>query len=293
MPSEPPSEPQKMRISARSRRQAMDWSLVLVSQGIESVIEGDARGWELLVPVGEYEQAIATIRQYRHENRHWSWQRQMFKGGLVFDWASISWVILLLFFAWLMPAYQLKTRGILDIAPDGHGKWWRVFTAIWLHADVEHLATNAAIGFVLLGLCMGRFGTGVGLLSAYLAGASAYAIEFVIPAEPHYSLGASGMVMGSLGILATQSFFLWRTRYGRKYVVSAIAAGMMLFMLFGLAPGTDIVAHFGGFVIGLAFGGVLSVSRRITHKPMFNFLSGLIFISLIIIPWWRALNNAA
>jgi rhomboid protease GluP len=288
MPSEPASESQKTRISARSRRQAMDWSLVLVSQGIESIIERNDTGWELLLPMGEYEHAVAILRQYQRENRHWSWQRQVFKGGLVFDWASISWVMLLLFFAWLSPAYNFKARGILDIAAVNHGQWWRIFTAIWLHADVEHLSTNAAIGFVLLGLTMGRFGSGTGLLGAYLAAVSANAIECLMPAEPHYSLGASAMVMGSLGILATQSFFLWHTPYGRKYVLTAVAAGLMLFVLFGLAPGTDIVAHFGGFVIGLALGGVLSVSRRITYRPLFSLSCGLIFMCLIIIPWWKA-----
>jgi len=269
----------------------MDWSLVLVSQGIESIIERNDTGWELLVPVNEYEHAIAAIRQYRHENRHWSWQRQVFKGGLVFDWASLSWVVLLVFFAWLSSAYNLSTRGILDTAAVKHGQWWTIFTAIWLHADVQHLASNAAIGFVLLGLTMGRFGTGVGLLSAYVAGVLANAIECLLPSEPHYSLGASGMVMGSLGILATQSFFLWRTPYGRKYVLSAIAAGLMLFMLFGLAPGTDIVAHFGGFGLGLAFGGLLSISQRTIQKPAINFFGALAFAGLVIFPWWKALNS--
>lgn len=281
-----------MAISARSRRQAMDWSLVLVSQGIETAIERNVSNWELLVPLSEYEHAIAAINQYRRENRHWSWQRQVFKGGLVFDWASLSWIALLIFFAWLEPAYNLKSKGVLDTSAVIHGQWWRIFTAIWLHADVEHLAANAAIGFALLGLTMGRFGTGTGLLGAYVAGASANAIECLIPSAPHYSLGASGMVMGSLGILATQSFFLWRTAYGRKYVVSAVAAGLMLFMLFGLAPGTDVVAHFGGFVIGLFLGGLLSVSKRLTNRTMFNFACGLVFLTLVIHPWWKALKSA-
>ena len=38
---------------------------------------------------------------------------------------------------------------------------------MWLHADVGHFATNATFGLVLLGLVMGRYGTGVGLLAAH------------------------------------------------------------------------------------------------------------------------------
>src|ERR1051326_7747346 len=71
MPSEPPMEPAIARIPTCSRRQAMDWSLVLASQGIETTIEHTETGWELLVPVAEYEHALQTLRQYQHENRHW------------------------------------------------------------------------------------------------------------------------------------------------------------------------------------------------------------------------------
>src|SRR5215470_146472 len=100
MPFEPPLGPEKRAIPSRSRRQAMDWSLVLVSQGIETVIGHNDSGWELLVPVADYGHAIAAIHQYKQENRHWPWQQRLFRGGVTFDWASLSWVILLIFFAW-------------------------------------------------------------------------------------------------------------------------------------------------------------------------------------------------
>ena len=64
-------------IPARSRRQAMDWSLVLISQGIEAHIEycEETGGWALGVPVAEHEGALEAIRQYRLENRRWPWRR--------------------------------------------------------------------------------------------------------------------------------------------------------------------------------------------------------------------------
>lgn len=280
-------------VPARSRRQAMDWSLVLASQSIETTIAQTETGWELLVPVAEYEHALQTLQQYQHENRHWRWQRQVFKGGLVFDWASLSWVILLFFFAWLNPPYDLETKGILSYNAVAHGQWWRIFTAIWLHADVSHLAANAAIGFLLLGLTMGRFGTGVGLLAAYLAGAIANAAECLLHDESRRSLGASGMVMACLGLLATQSFFLWSASpYSRKYLLGAITTGLMLFILLGVAPGTDIIAHLGGFISGLILGSLLSLARNTTHKPATNLLSALFFLALVIIPWWKAFRTS-
>src|SRR5436309_6098661 len=105
---------------------------------------------------------------------------------------------------------------------------------------------------------MGRFGTGAGLLGTYLAGAMANAAECLLADESRRSLGASGMVMGSLGLLAAQSFYLWRvSSYARKYLLGAVTAGLMLFILLGLAPGTDIIAHLGGFISGLILGSLL------------------------------------
>src|SRR5438067_853716 len=67
------------RIVARSRRQAMDWSLVLASQDIHPIIARpeESNGWGLLVDPAQYDRAIATIKQYRVENRGWSWKREV------------------------------------------------------------------------------------------------------------------------------------------------------------------------------------------------------------------------
>jgi len=34
-------------------------------------------------------------------------------------------------------------------------------------------------------------------------------------------------------------------------------AGILLFVLYGFSPGTDTLAHFGGFVAGLVLGAIL------------------------------------
>src|SRR5690349_9822701 len=107
------------------------------------------------------------------------------------------------------------------------GQWWRLFTAMWLHADVGHLAANAVFGAILLGFAMGRFGTGTGLLAAYLAGAGGNVLAWLFSLEQHRNLGASGMVMGCLGLLAAQSLSFWRSHPpARKYLISSIGAGI-------------------------------------------------------------------
>jgi membrane associated rhomboid family serine protease len=171
-----------------------------------------------------------------------------------------------------------------------HKQWWRLFTATWLHADAGHLASNAALGLVLFGLTMGLYGTGVGLLAAYLAGVGGNVVAGIFSSQPHYSLGASGVVMGTVGLLAAQSLALRkRSPLALKYVLSSVAGGVMMFLLLGVGPGTDIAAHFGGFVCGFGIGAVLAFVPDAAHKPVLNLLAGLAFAVLTIVPWWLAL----
>lgn len=281
------------RIQARSRREAMDWSLVLISQGIESTIEHtEEAGWALRVSAEQYETGVQVIGLYQAENRRWPWRRELFQPGLLFDWVSFAWVILLGGFYWLNAVrIDLHSGGVLDTTALGHGQWWRLFTAMWLHADLAHLCSNSTFGLVLLGLTMGRYGTGVGLLAAYVAGAGGNLIGWLLSAQPHFGLGASGMVMGCVGLLAIQSVSIWRrTPQAGRVLLSGLFAGAMLFVLLGLTPGTDVVAHFGGFVCGLALGGLIGALRKVFKGPVANLVCGLIFLLLVLWPWWLAMR---
>jgi rhomboid protease GluP len=284
------------RIPVRSHRQAMDWSLVLVSQGIESTIvqADDGNGWGLLVSEQDFGPALRTIRQYRLENRGWPWQQAVFKPGFLFDWGSLAWALLTCLFYWLSARTDMQSAGLMDGAAVAHGQWWRLFTAMWLHADLAHLATNATIGLVLLGLAMGRYGTGVGLLAAYLTGAVGNLAAGLISLHTHRSLGASGMVMGSLGLLAVQSFSLRReTPHAMKYILSGICGGVMLFVLLALTPGTDVMAHLAGFASGVLLGALLSLIPEVSQKPKTNLFCGFLFALLVVVPWWLALRTTA
>jgi rhomboid protease GluP len=197
-------------------------------------------------------------------------------------------------FFWLSAHSDLQGAGVMDDAAVAHGQWWRLFTAIWLHGDLAHLAANATLGLVLLGLAMGRHGTGAGLLAAYLAGAGGNLLAGLVSLQTHRSLGASGMVMGSLGLLAVQSFSLWRqTPRSWKVVLSGVCGGVMLFVLLALTPGTDVVAHLGGFVCGLLLGALLSLIPGMAQKANANLLCGLVFALLVLVPWWLALRSVA
>jgi rhomboid protease GluP len=283
----------KARIPTRTQRRAMDWSLVLASQGILVEIESGPIGWALLVSAEDHARAVESIAQYRRENARWPWQQSVTKDGAVFDWISGLWVLLTCaFFQWQTVNVAVRNTGVVDSAAINHGEWWRIFTAEFLHADGLHLATNCVFGFILLGLAMGRFGTGVGFLAAYLGGAAGNSLSLLLHPEIHQALGASGLVMAALGLLAAPSLrSTQRHPRGWKLVLGGIAAGVMLFSLLGLHPGTDVVAHAGGFVTGMGLGLGLSWLKNLPRKPAVNLLAGLIAAALIIVPWLLALRR--
>lgn len=264
----------------------MDWGLALASQGIEAVIEGDpvAGGWRLIVPAPEAVRAGDVIRQYRRENRRFEWRRELPGGGFVFHHAAFAWVALLavifVFQQWFLDA------GRFDTAAVRQGQWWRAFTATWLHADIAHLASNTLTGGLAVGLAMGRFGAGTALFFTLLAGTAANFFAMVARGGAYSGLGASGVVMAALGMIAGYAVIWWRvSRHATKPVLISIGAGISLFLVVGVDPSSDVLAHLGGFIFGLVFGalaGWMNWSR-------FNRAFAAAYVVLAISVWTAAL----
>jgi len=273
----------------------MDWALVLASQGIDAAIDDgtDGAGWALVVSTSDYPAAVQAIRQYRLENRHWHWRQPLRMEGLVFDWRVMLWAALMALFYWLSHVRNpgLEATGCMDNAAVQAGEWWRLFTAMLLHADMAHLTANVSFGVVLLGLAMGRYGGGVGLLAAYLAGVVGNVAGLLFYPPSHQSLGASGMVMGGLGLLAAQSVaHLGRHPITRRHVIRGVLGGVMLFVLLGFGPGTDVLAHLGGFLTGLLFGAVLTRLPAGWQRPWTDIAAWLVFGGLIFATCWQWLR---
>jgi rhomboid protease GluP len=279
-------------IRARTRQQAMDWSLVLLSQGIASVIQERETGWGLSIEPQDHEQALAVLRKYRQENRRWHWHQRLRWPEFSFHFGVLVWCLGLVMFyrASSGPGAHLKAAGTLHSEAVLSGAWWQLFTAVVLHADLGHLMANLTAGFLLLGLAMGRYGAGCALLAAYLAGAAGNLVGVLLRSEPYVGLGASGMVMGGLGLLAIQSLAVKRARpFVTKYLSAALFAGLMLFVLLGVDPGTDVLAHLGGFLTGLFFGGIMSlVPAKSLASTAANGGAGVSLGLLLAITWAMA-----
>jgi rhomboid protease GluP len=279
-------------IPARSKRQAMDWSLVLASQGIAAIINKGETGWLLIVDQPEYERAKTALGQYQIENRGWHWRRELAGTGVDFHWGALLWVLgIAAFYYWSTVRFPgLRNAGMVDSRAVLQGQWWRLFTAITLHQNLPHLISNATTGFLLLGLAMARFGPGIAMLAAFLAGVVGNYAGVIIYPSAYDSLGASGMVTGALGLITVQSFAPWRkSRMTAPFLPRAAAAGVLILVLIGFSPEADMVAHVGGFLAGAIFGLLLGrVRPAALQRSAPNMVGGFVLGALVIATWLLA-----
>lgn len=283
------STPDSATLHTQLERRAMDWSLVLVSQGIPVTLDRDSTGgWTLTVAASDLTRAQTAIRQFRRENRGFGWQQELPGSGLLFHRAVLLWVTAVA----LMFSFQdALSSGLFESRKVRTGEWWRAITAMWLHADPGHLASNAVIGTIVLGLAMARHGAGWALFLAGAAGAAANGIGLMFRPGEYVGLGASGLVMAGLGLLIPQAAPWWRAgRRQTRLAMTAIAAGAFLFVLLGTDPAGDVLVHAAGFGLGLVAALVfLLIPASIRRRT--DTAAGILFVATQAITWFLALRH--
>ena len=217
--------------------------------------------------------------------------------AVTFHFGAVAWSLLLALVHFLnaISGGRWQGVGVMDPTAVQNGAWWRLFTATLLHFDLAHLMANLAIGLPVMGLAMSRYGPACAWLAAYLAGAAGNVAGLLLHTQPRPALGASGMVMGALGLLTVQTFSL-RLKDSRswKYIIAGVLGGLLLFALLGLNPAGDVVAHFGGFVCGLMLGAAMALvpQKRLLGSSA-NVVCGILLAGLMALTWTLALRHGA
>jgi membrane associated rhomboid family serine protease len=281
-------------IEADSRAQALDWSLVLISQGIESVVlqRLEDGAWVVEVAASEWRRAAESIAAYERENAT-VWRHELKWTGLLFDARAVIWFVALALFHFFVVDSRIdfKAAGMVDRTAVLHGEWWRLFTAVTLHADVAHLIANVTTGIVFLGLAMGCFGAGAALLLSFVGGVLGNVATLALHDGPFRSLGASGMVMAALGLLTAHSLMFSRHERRALWIGRGVIASCLLVVLLGLSPKSDVVAHLGGFVAGAALGIIALRYRSGFGRRWFNVAAVMICAMLVVLTWALALRG--
>jgi membrane associated rhomboid family serine protease len=159
-------------------------------------------------------------------------------------------------------AGALDPRAVFD-----QGEWWRLATALFLHADVGHLVGNVLSGVFVFAAVVSTIGRRRGWLLLALASlAGNLAVAALNYPGPYRSLGASTAVFAGLGLLTGRALRVLQ-RPGRPHrwrtVLGPLATGLTLLGLYGAGEvHTDVGAHLTGFAAGLVLGFAAALARH-------------------------------
>jgi rhomboid protease GluP len=162
---------------------------------------------------------------------------------------------------WLMPDGEALISWGSNYGPKSlTGEWWRLASAIFLHAGVLHLFVNMYTLWSFGGVCERMFGP-VLFLAIFMAGGIC-ASGFSLLWNPLVnSVGASGAICAIIG--ASLAYMLDPRNEVPPSVLSEEVKSLVTFLIYSLiaviegAP-LDHAAHVGGLVSGFLIGSAMS-----------------------------------
>lgn len=193
----------------------------------------------------------------------------------LFQQAKITSILVLLNVAWFVISHLLDSRGfstymenafLIDWGADVaqltfSGEYWRLFTNIFVHAGLTHLAMNMlalwSVGIVLERLIPPFSFIGIYLLSG-LFGSLASDVSTI--RHSVISCGASGAILGIITALLAYSL-INRTDL-QEMPIKSIVISLFLTLGLGLLPSIDNMAHIGGAITGFILGGIVTVCLK-------------------------------
>ena len=279
--------------AADTRGPVNEAALVLSAVGIDNAVERNQLGWCLLVDAADQAQAHQQLQDYWHENRpnpDNPIQAEVIDSG----WHGVLGYMAVI---WLVPALSsfsaidFHSAGRLDAGAVVNGEWWRAATALTLHADIAHIASNSLFGCVF-GLFVGRYlGSGLGWLLVLLCGVTANLCNAYVQPEQFRAIGASTATFAALGIVPA---FGWRRGFfrgrGFKRGFAPIFAAIALLAYTGFgAENVDALGHIFGFMAGIAMGLAVANIDLARMSEADQQRAGIAAILLITTAWLFAL----
>jgi membrane associated rhomboid family serine protease len=170
------------------------------------------------------------------------------------------------------------------------GQYWRLFSAIFLHAGLLHIGFNAYALWIFGAAMEGALGRTRFLLVFFLTGFLASATSYAFGPLGSVGVGASGAIFGVFGAFIAYN-------YRRRDLAQAAANlrwAVMLILLNALLTlgirQIDWRAHLGGLVAGFAAGMVAEGwgDRRTRRLVLVAGTAAMVAIGVVLVGWRTA-----
>lgn len=284
--------------ATKDRQEALSCSLMLSSVGISHNLSQAAEEMVLGVTDDDAQKARAQISIYLHENRNWP-------PGLTDPTDNFSPIFqppTLLLIGALSLFYTVTgpwsghsfwfTKGAGDATAilQDH-EYYRLVTALTLHADNVHLLGNCLFGGFLFHFFCRLTGNGLGLFTMIITATLANYINVLLHGSNHLFIGFSTAVFAIIGSLAMISR---KDRPTTKYsrILPFMAGAALLAMIGSSGERTDLGAHFFGLCSGLAAGWILShpLVFKMRQSLLLQAILFLCSLAIITFSWQIALS---
>jgi len=143
------------------------------------------------------------------------------------------------------------------------GEWWRLFSAMFLHAGMTHILMNM-FSLYLIGRGVEIYFEKKAYIIIYLFSGLLGAMASLYMHPQSLGVGASGAIFGTFGALA--GFFLAhkdQIASQSKAFMKDFAIVLGINLVLGLSlPSIDVSAHIGGLVVGFIGGFIISKNSK-------------------------------
>lgn len=133
------------------------------------------------------------------------------------------------------------------------GDYWRLFTYMFLHGGLAHLAGNI-FALLYIGLYLEPLLGKTRYLAAYLLTGIIAGLASMLLHDHSVSIGASGAIFGLYGVFLSLLMARIITGAQRQTLLRSLLFFIVYNLLMGLQGNTDNAAHVGGLISGMSVG---------------------------------------
>ena len=165
------------------------------------------------------------------------------------------------------------------------GEWWRLVSAIFLHAGLLHLAFNAYALWIFGSVIEREIGR-LEMLAVFLAtGVFAGAASYAFATEYTVAVGASGAVFGLVGAFIAYNYLRRHNVMAQARLRSALMLLVINAVIGFSIPAIDWRAHLGGLVAGLVAGLAVDPSRPAGLRRLLTVLGlvGIVAAGVVLV----------
>jgi rhomboid protease GluP len=161
------------------------------------------------------------------------------------------------------------------------GEFYRLFTSMFLHADIIHLVCNMYALFVVGPQVERYYGKRRFAFIYFISGLLGSLFSCVFSGDYVFSLGASGAIFGLFGSIAYFTYYYRATLQGllRSQIVPVIVINLVIGFLI---PGIDVSAHIGGLIGGILTSMFIGIGDKGRRSDEINGIIVLVLMTLFM-----------